>query len=63
MTPKEKAKDIFNKMLFEIEYNCQPSIKEMIAKKCALILVKEIQHLTWMQAIYWNAVEFEIQHL
>jgi hypothetical protein len=42
MNAKEKAKEIFNKMLFEIEYNCQPSIKEMVVKKCALIAVEEI---------------------
>lgn len=42
MTPEEKSEDLINKMLFEIEYNCQPSLSTMVAKQCALIAVDEI---------------------
>jgi hypothetical protein len=36
-TPKEKAKELFNKM-----YNCEPDISYYAAKECALIAVDEI---------------------
>ena len=42
MTPKEKAKELFDKMMYEIMYNCQPTLSEMISKQCALIAVDEI---------------------
>lgn len=42
MTPKEKAKELFDKMMYEIMYNCQPTLSEMVAKQCALIAVDEI---------------------
>ena len=42
MTPKEKAKDIFDRMMYHIMYNCQPTLSEMVAKECALIAVNEI---------------------
>ena len=42
MTPKEKAIELFDKMMYEIMYNCQPTLSEMVAKQCALISVDEI---------------------
>ena len=42
MTPKEKAKELFDKMLYHIMYNCQPTLSEMVAKQCALIAVDEL---------------------
>ena len=42
MTPKEKAKELFDKMLYHIKYNCQPTLSESVAKQCALIAVDEI---------------------
>ena len=39
MNPQEKGKMIFDEMLYHIEYNCQPSIKEMVAKQCSLVAV------------------------
>jgi hypothetical protein len=45
MRPKEKAKDIFDKMIYHIMYNCQPTLSEMVAKQCALIAVDEMLDL------------------
>jgi hypothetical protein len=71
MTPKEKAKEIYSKML-----NWQPDADKYIerniisttAKKCALIAVDEIINSTSWQYIangldYWNEVKHEIEKL
>lgn len=42
MTPKEKADELFDKMMYHIMYNCQPTLSEMVAKQCALIAVDQI---------------------
>lgn len=42
MTPKEKANEIFKKMLTEIEWNAQPSTINGVAKACSLIAISEI---------------------
>ena len=42
MTPKEKAKELVDKMMYHLKYNCQPTLSEMVAKQCALIAVDEI---------------------
>jgi acyl carrier protein phosphodiesterase len=72
MTPKEKAQDIFNKMLFEIKYNCQPSLNKMVAKKCSLIAVDEIYNEiddnydtlhSSDRKQYWQEVKKEIELL
>ena len=41
-TPKEKAKELYDKMMYHLMYNCQPTLSEMVAKQCALIAVYEI---------------------
>ena len=41
MTPKEKAHELYSKMLYEIEWNAQPSTVKGVAKQCALIAVQE----------------------
>lgn len=46
MTPKEKAKEIWDKMIYHIMYNCQPTLSEMVAKECALVAVDEILEVT-----------------
>ena len=40
MTPKHKAKELVDKMMYEIMYNCQPTLSGMVAKQCALIACK-----------------------
>jgi hypothetical protein len=67
MTPKEKAKELFDKMMYEIMYNCQPTLSEMVAKQCALIAVDEILNsrpiITDNQVdyqLYWRQVKNEI---
>jgi hypothetical protein len=74
MTPKEKAKELFDKMVFQIEWNAQPSTVNGVAKQCVLIAVDEIinnnskipglltqdtMHNTW----YWQEVKQEIEKL
>jgi hypothetical protein len=66
MSPKEKAIDLVNKMLF-----CyQGHIDEYTAKQCALIAVDEILNVTaglngWIGGFqsYWVEVKQEIQKL
>jgi hypothetical protein len=42
MTPKEKADELCRRMLYQIEWNAQPSTVKGVAKQCALIAVDEI---------------------
>jgi hypothetical protein len=43
MKPKEKAKQLYDKMKFETEFNSQPSTVNVMCKKLALVCVNEIQ--------------------
>lgn len=43
MTPKEKAKQLYDKMEFETKYNSQPSTVHGMCKKLALVCVDEIE--------------------
>ena len=68
MTPKEKADRLCMDMLFQIEYNCQPSICKMVAKQCALIAVDEIidaldKSLIDSDIEWWKEVKQEIKKL
>ena len=67
MTPKEKAKEIWDKMIYHIMYNCQPTLSEMIAKECALIAVDEIIDVLSKDinplVNYWFEVKQEIEKL
>jgi len=72
MTPKEKADELCKKMLYQIEWNAQPSIVKGVAKQCALIAVDEIlnddvydmsEEIFEMRIIYWEEVKQEIQNL
>tara|TARA_R110000822_G_scaffold158210_1_gene297798 strand:- start:564 stop:776 length:213 start_codon:yes stop_codon:yes gene_type:complete len=48
MTPKEKAKELYNKMKFQTEFNSQPSTVNGMCKKLALICVDEmIKNIIW----------------
>ena len=74
MTPKEKAKEIYNKMLNNIDgYNVE---LEISAKECALIAVDEIisyllkikdEHgfliISKNKIAYWQEVKQEIEKL
>jgi hypothetical protein len=72
MTSKEKAEDLLNKMLFEIEYNCQPSLSKMIARECALIAADELEKqeavllgyemVCSYSSEYWQEVKQEIKN-
>ena len=42
MTPKKKADELCKKMLYQIEWNAQPSTVKGVTKQCALIAVDEI---------------------
>jgi hypothetical protein len=52
MTPKEKAKELFDKMYGVTDYQ---------AKQSALIAVDEI--LSWNQTKFWEDVKQEIEKL
>tara|TARA_Y100001972_G_scaffold30349_2_gene37395 strand:- start:692 stop:919 length:228 start_codon:yes stop_codon:yes gene_type:complete len=41
MTPKEKAKQLYDKMEFETKYNSKPSTVHGMCKKLALLCVDE----------------------
>jgi len=68
-TPKEKAKDLIDKMIYHIMYNCQPTLSGMVAKECALIAVDEILNanaIWYKDSIpynYWNKVKQELNKL
>lgn len=77
MTPKEKAKDLVNKMYFSRKYkegeDYIPEQALIHAKECALIAVDEIINaidFDWMevqnldrQHAYWQEVKNEIEKL
>jgi hypothetical protein len=72
MTPKEKADELCKKMLYQIEWNAQPSTVKGVAKQCALIAVDEIldddvydmsEDLFEKRILYWEEVKQEIQNL
>ena len=64
MTPKEKAKELYDKMEFHIKCNAQPSTVYGIAKQCALIAVDElIEQEISILASYWREVKTEINKL
>ena len=63
MTPKEKAQELFDKMVNEIDKNCD---FYFTAQQCALIAVDEIlQQILWDKGAvkYWNEVKQEIEAL
>ena len=72
MTPKEKAEELFNKMLDKAyEIDCFGG-EYMIAKRCALIAVDEIFELYYPaedldelddHITYWEDVKQEIEKL
>jgi hypothetical protein len=42
MNHKDKANQLVDGMLYELKYNCQPSITQMVAKQCAKLAVDEV---------------------
>jgi len=67
MTPKEKAKQLYNKMEFETKYNSQPSTVHGMCKKLALVCVDGILNGSRLFYIedydYWKEVKQEIEKL
>ena len=65
MTPKEKAKELFDKMLNEIDKTCDDYFT---AKQCALMAVDEILKVSLFfkliaETEYWEEVKKEIEKL
>jgi hypothetical protein len=63
MTPKEKAQELFDKILNEIDKTCDDYFT---AKQCALIAVDEILSVVWYVPVdieYWQEVKQEIEKL
>lgn len=67
ISPKEKADEICRKMLFQIEWNAQPSTVKGVARQCALIAVDEILNVIksdiFSEYQYWLEVKQEIEKL
>ena len=67
MSPQEKAEELCRKMLFQIEWNAQPSTVKGIAKECALICCNEVlnnlEDHTGEDIAYWEEVKQEIKLL
>ena len=72
MTPKEKAKQLYDKMEFETKYNSQPSTLHVMCKKLALVCVdiilndvgaKDWELDTATNTNYWQDVRNEINLL
>lgn len=75
ISPKEKADEICRKMLFQIEWNAQPSTVKGVARQCALIAVDEILDNMMLyqenfdagkpvhHKSYWESVKQEIEKL
>jgi hypothetical protein len=75
MTPKEKAKQLYDKMKFEAQFNSQPSTVHGMCKKLALICVdqqinlihdysKRLMLTSWADALcYWLDVKQELETL
>ena len=65
MKPKEKAKQLYDKMKFETEFNSQPSTVNGMCKKLALICVDEIlnSHIDSVYEAYYLDVKKEIEKL
>lgn len=69
MTPKEKAKELFDKY-FNIIYNCHPLTDINIsAKQCALISANELIEEAYFtdgyydRETYWEEIKQEIENL
>ena len=41
MEVSKKANELFDKMMYQIQYNCSPTISEMVSKECAKIVCNE----------------------
>jgi hypothetical protein len=68
MTPKEKAKELFDKFMKPIDGLHKYPMCFDTAKQCALIAVDEILKITWVDKFltvedYWNEVKQEIEKL
>jgi hypothetical protein len=70
MKAEEKAEELCRKMLFQIEWNAQPSTVKGVAKQCALIAVDEVlnslEENMWQNRLminYYEEVKNEIQKL
>ncbi len=67
MTPKEKAKDLVNKLTLSSNAQDGSWMCKDLSKQCALIAVDEIRNLCWngneIGIKYWKEVKQEIQAL
>ena len=41
MEVSKKANELFDKMMYQIQYNCSPTISELVSKECAKIVCNE----------------------
>ena len=64
LTPKEKAKELYEKMKLLTKYNSQPSVVHGMCKKLALVCVEDriklIKELQVSDLMKYDLVEYEI---
>ena len=65
MTPKEKAEELFYKMLSTDKVDSYSFVGSKVAKQCALILVDEILSISFDEKtfFYWQEVKQNIENL
>jgi hypothetical protein len=63
MTPKEKAEELFYKMLSTDKLDDYSFVGSKVAKQCALICVDEIMPINPKAMEYWQQVKQEIEKL
>jgi hypothetical protein len=63
MTSKEKAEELFYKMLSTDKVDSYSFVGSKVAKQCALIAVDEIMPINSNTIEYWQEVKQEIEKL
>lgn len=68
MEANKKAKDLFNKIYYDIDFDLvgMPNTKKMVAKQCVLIFINEIINELKMRNCtikHWQEVKEEINKL
>jgi hypothetical protein len=64
MTPKEKAKELYEKFYYQLPSNLMDKVQDCTAYECALIAVSElIKEVNHSDVGYWKEVKQEIEKL
>lgn len=68
MSPKEKAIELLEKFIYELDGSTNEVVKRIDAKQCALIVADEFLHAyerfpLHPQSVYWQQVKAAIEKL